>query len=230
LTMGTWPPNMRTAPIWSRTRKVSRMLLPLNSLKLSAQSPPWRTKARPMAASARRSSRWRASPAKTTGGNVSMVSSTASSASWLGYSGSCSAFFAFQLSTAHFPAGAGFFSGAATVGAAVFAAAGPLFFDGSAAWAAAMERLFMGTNAGRVWAAATPDTAAAAAAAAELVASSIAVGLGGWMGLVVGREESCGARRSPLGKWRWRACRYLSAGGAGWWILGAHTGRMAGSE
>jgi hypothetical protein len=35
------------------------------------------------------------------------------------------------------------------VGAAVFAAvAGPLFFDGSVAWAAAMEHLFMGTNAG----------------------------------------------------------------------------------
>uniref|UniRef100_A0A0A9DA13 AROF n=1 Tax=Arundo donax TaxID=35708 RepID=A0A0A9DA13_ARUDO len=37
---GIWAPNMRTADIWRRTRKVSRMLLPLNSLKLSAQSPP----------------------------------------------------------------------------------------------------------------------------------------------------------------------------------------------
>ncbi|BAT02707.1 Os07g0622250, partial [Oryza sativa Japonica Group] len=115
---------MRTAPIWSRMRKVSRMLLALNSLKLSAQSPPWRTKARPMAASARRSSRWRASPANTTGGNVSIVLSTESSSSWLGYSGSCSAFFAFQLSTVHFPNPTGFFSGAATVdGDEAFAAA-----------------------------------------------------------------------------------------------------------
>nr|ACR34177.1 unknown [Zea mays]ACR37341.1 unknown [Zea mays] len=57
----------------------------------------WRTKARPMAASAMRSSRRRASPANTTGGNVSMVFSTASSSSAFGYSGSCNAFFDLQL-------------------------------------------------------------------------------------------------------------------------------------
>jgi hypothetical protein len=63
------------------------------------------------------------------------------------------AFFDFQLSTAHFPAGTGFFSGAVTVGATVFAAgAGSLFFDGSVAWAVTMEHLFMGMNTGRVWA------------------------------------------------------------------------------
>lgn len=157
-------------------------MLAWNSLKLSAQSPPWRTKARPMAASAMRSSRWRASPANTTGGNVSMVLSTVSSSSWFGYSGSCSAFFDFQLSTAHFPGAAGFFSGVATaeaedLAAAAAGTAGPLFFDGSAAWMAEMVRLFSGRNtaARRGWDDAPPDTAAAAAAAAaELVASAIA--------------------------------------------------------
>uniref|UniRef100_J3LPD9 Uncharacterized protein n=1 Tax=Oryza brachyantha TaxID=4533 RepID=J3LPD9_ORYBR len=138
---GIWPPKVRTADIWRRTRKVSRMLLPLNSLKLSAQSPPWRRKARPMAASARRSSRCRASPANTMGGNASIVLRTDSSSAGLGYSGSCSAFFDLQLSTAHFAGAAGFGAGAAgafsgaTVGDDVFAADGtPGFFDGSAAW------------------------------------------------------------------------------------------------
>ncbi|BAS84508.1 Os03g0389601, partial [Oryza sativa Japonica Group] len=165
---GIWPPKVRTADIWRRTRKVSRMLLPLNSLKLSAQSPPWRRKARPMAASARRSSRCLASPANTIGGNASIVLSTASSSAALGYSGSCSAFFVLQLSTAHLAgatcfvaagagatgagaAATGAFSGAATDGDDVFAADGTPtggFFDGSAACTArtAVARRFIVTN------------------------------------------------------------------------------------
>lgn len=73
-----------------------------------------------------------------------------------------------------------------------------MFFDGSAAWMAEMERLFSGRNAGarRGWDAAPPDTAAAAAAAAaELVASAIARRE---RGRGVGRawgEESYGGRR-----------------------------------
>ncbi|KAL0921024.1 hypothetical protein M5K25_008051 [Dendrobium thyrsiflorum] len=61
--------------------KVSRMLLALNSLKLSAQSPPWRRNARPRAASPRRSSRLRASPAITIGRKFSIVWSTDSKSS-----------------------------------------------------------------------------------------------------------------------------------------------------
>ena len=82
---------MSTTDICRRTRKVSLMLLALNSLKLSAQSPPWRRNDRPTAASARRSSRVRASPAKTMGGNASTVRSTSSSSALSGYSGYSSA-------------------------------------------------------------------------------------------------------------------------------------------
>jgi hypothetical protein len=155
LTTGIWPPNMRTADIWRRTRKVSRMLLPWNSLKLSAQSPPWRRKARPTAASARRSSRRRASPENTIAGNASTVLSTASSSAAFGYSGSCRAFFAFQPSTAHFP------------GAGAFGAAAVTDFDGSAAWTARMVWRLSGRKEGerQVW---PPEMAAA------LVASAIA--------------------------------------------------------
>uniref|UniRef100_J3MTY5 Uncharacterized protein n=1 Tax=Oryza brachyantha TaxID=4533 RepID=J3MTY5_ORYBR len=92
---------MSTTDIWRRTRKVSRMLFALNSLKLSAQSPPWRRNARPPAASARRSSSLRASPAKTIGGNASTVRSTCSSSALSGYSGCCSAVRPRQLPTVH---------------------------------------------------------------------------------------------------------------------------------
>ena len=101
LTIGIWPPNMSTTDICKRTRKVSLMLLALNSLKLSAQSPPWRRNDRPTAASARRSSRVRASPAKTMGGNASTVRSTSSSSALSGYSGCCSAGRSLQLPTDH---------------------------------------------------------------------------------------------------------------------------------
>lgn len=125
---GICPPNIRTAPIWRITLKVSLMWLALNSLKLSAQSPPWRRKAFPMAASASLSSKLLASPAKTMGGNDSMVCSTEASSSLSGYSGSCNAFFDFQLSTLHFPAAAEL-AGLAAVREV---------FVGSAAWIAEM--------------------------------------------------------------------------------------------
>lgn len=99
---GTCPPNINTAPIWRRILKVSRILLALNSLKLSAQSPPWSKNALPIAASPSRSSRCRASPANTIGGKASSVWSTEWNSSWSGYSGSCRAFLDFQLSMAHF--------------------------------------------------------------------------------------------------------------------------------
>jgi hypothetical protein len=175
---GVWAPNMRTADIWRRTRKVSRMLMPLNSLKLSAQSPPWRRKARPMAASARRSSRRRASPENTIGGNASIVLSTPSSSAAFGYSGCCSAFFVLQLSTAHFPgAGAASRSGA-KVGDEVFAAAGTEFcpFDGSEEWTARMVWRLRGRKDGKRRRC-PPETAAAAAGV--LVTSAIAEDIGG---------------------------------------------------
>jgi len=98
LITGIWPPNMRTTPIWRMTRKVSRMLLALNSLKLSAQSPPWSRKAFPMAAWPSFSSRFLASPANTIGGKEERVSRTWSNSFASGYSGSWSAFFVLQLS------------------------------------------------------------------------------------------------------------------------------------
>jgi len=133
---GIWPPNIMTTLIWRRIRKVSRMLLALNSLKLSAQSPPWSRKAFPRAASPRRSSSVRASPAKTIGGNASSVWRTDSRSSLLGYSGSCRAFFAFQLSTAHFPARDGAGAGG-DWGLGLSETTG--FLAGSAAWTAKME-------------------------------------------------------------------------------------------
>ncbi|KAG6390867.1 hypothetical protein SASPL_148612 [Salvia splendens] len=73
------------------------MLLALNSLKLSAQSPPWSRKAFLTATSARRSSRLRTSPANTSGGYAAMVSSTDYSSAVSGFSGRCRAFFVFQV-------------------------------------------------------------------------------------------------------------------------------------
>lgn len=125
---------MRTALIWSNTLKVSLILFALNSLKLSAQSPPCKRKALPRAASANFSSRCLASPAKTIGGKLSMVLSTDSRSFLSGYSGNCSAFFNFQLSTLHFTVWAG------TEGEAGLAFSVTVgFLDGSAACTAEME-------------------------------------------------------------------------------------------
>jgi hypothetical protein len=67
-TTGTLLPKVSTTAICSNTRKVSRMMLAVKSSKLSAQSPPCRTKARPSATRAREAFSRRASPAKTSGG------------------------------------------------------------------------------------------------------------------------------------------------------------------
>jgi len=101
--IGIWPPNISTTLIWSIILKVSLILMALNSLKLSAQSPPCNKKAFPIAASASLSSNLLASPAKTIGGNASIVFKTDWSSLASRYSGSCNAFFVFQLSKDHFP-------------------------------------------------------------------------------------------------------------------------------
>ena len=143
LITGIWPPNIKTTPIWRRILKVSLILLALNSLKLSAQSPPCNKNALPIAASASFSSKLLASPAKTIGGNASRVLRTESKSSLSGYSGSCKAFFDFQLSTVHFPAPT--LTVGATVVALVDVAAGVLMgggdLEGSAEWTAEMRRV-----------------------------------------------------------------------------------------
>lgn len=101
LIIGICPPNIRTTLICRSNLKVSRILLALNSLKLSAQSPPCNKNAFPTAASARRSSKCLASPANTIGGKSSRVLRTAARLASLGYSGSCKAFLDFQLSMLH---------------------------------------------------------------------------------------------------------------------------------
>jgi hypothetical protein len=123
------------------------------------------------------------------GGNASIVLSTASSSAGFGYSGSCSAFFVLQLSTAHFAAagaafgaraGAASFSGATVVGDEVLAAAGtttPGFFDGSAACTArtAQRRLSGRSDGGaRRGCEADADPLEMAAAAAAVLARAIA--------------------------------------------------------
>src|SRR6185437_7480020 len=57
--------------------------------KLSAQSPPWRRKASPAATRASAFFRLRASPAKTSGGNVASCASTSANAFASGYCGIC---------------------------------------------------------------------------------------------------------------------------------------------
>ena len=103
LMVGIWPPKVRTTAICSMSRNVSRMLLAPKSLKLSAQSPPCRRNARPMAASPSRSSSFRTSPANTSGGEAASARSLASSAARSGYSGICRAGRARQLPGAHSP-------------------------------------------------------------------------------------------------------------------------------
>ena len=67
-TTGTLAPKVSTTAICNSTRKVSRMMLAVKSLKLSAQSPPCSTKARPSATCASAAFSRRASPANTSGG------------------------------------------------------------------------------------------------------------------------------------------------------------------
>ena len=76
-TTGQAAPKVSTTAICSSTRNMSRMLLGWNSAKLSAQSPPCSRKALPAATAASRSSSRRASPAKTSGGKLRRVASTA---------------------------------------------------------------------------------------------------------------------------------------------------------
>ena len=72
--------KVSTTAICRKTRKKSRMLSAPCSAKLSAQSPPCSRKAWPLATSAERSFRSRASPAKTSGGKVASCSSTSANA------------------------------------------------------------------------------------------------------------------------------------------------------
>jgi hypothetical protein len=87
--------------ICSRIWKVSLMLLALNSLNLSAQSPPCNRKALPRAVSSSLSSKLLASPANTNGGELSSVFRTPSSACSSVYVGCCRAVLDFQLSRDH---------------------------------------------------------------------------------------------------------------------------------
>src|ERR1700722_9226921 len=77
------------------------MLLAPCSAKLSAQSPPWRRKASPAATSASAFFRLRASPAKTSGGNVASCASTSANAFASGYWGICLTGLVRQLSGVH---------------------------------------------------------------------------------------------------------------------------------
>src|SRR5271168_1110993 len=78
-----------TTAICRNTRKKSRMLLAPCSAKLSEQSPPCNRKASPLATRASAFFRLRASPAKTSGGNVASWASTSANAFASGYWGIC---------------------------------------------------------------------------------------------------------------------------------------------
>jgi hypothetical protein len=67
-TTGRSAANVSTVAMLRKTQNVSRILLALNSAKLSAQSPPCSRNALPSATAARLAKRLRASPAKTSGG------------------------------------------------------------------------------------------------------------------------------------------------------------------
>ena len=67
-TTGTSAAKVSTVAMLRKTQNVSRMLLALNSAKLSAQSPPCSRNALPSATSREAWVRLRASPAKTSGG------------------------------------------------------------------------------------------------------------------------------------------------------------------
>src|ERR1700759_3905379 len=77
------------------------MLLAPCSAKLSAQSPPCRRKDSPAAPRASAFFRLRASPAKTSGGNVASCASTSANAFASGYWGICSTGRVRQLSGVH---------------------------------------------------------------------------------------------------------------------------------
>src|SRR3954453_18146639 len=77
------------------------MLLAPCSAKLSAQSPPCNRNASPLATRPSAFFRLRASPAKTSGGNVASCASTSANALASGYSGICSTGLARQLSGVH---------------------------------------------------------------------------------------------------------------------------------
>src|SRR3984885_8969471 len=77
------------------------MLLAPCSAKLSAQSPPCSKNASPAETRASAFFRLRASPAKTSGGNVASCASTSVNAFASGYSGTCSTGLARQLSGVH---------------------------------------------------------------------------------------------------------------------------------
>ena len=83
-TTGSEAPKVSTTAICSSTRNVSRMMLAVNSEKLSAQSPPCSTNALPSAASARCAFSRRASPANTSGGYLPMRASIEASLSGSG--------------------------------------------------------------------------------------------------------------------------------------------------
>src|SRR3984893_5700734 len=100
-TTGDAAANVITTAICRNTRKKSRILLAPCSAKLSEQSPPCRRKASPAATRASAFFRLRASPAKTSGGNVASCASTSANALASGYSGICSTGLARQLSGVH---------------------------------------------------------------------------------------------------------------------------------
>ena len=83
-TTGSEAPKVSTTAICNSTRNVSRMVLAVNSEKLSAQSPPCSTNALPSAASARCAFSRRASPANTSGGYLPMRASIEASLSGSG--------------------------------------------------------------------------------------------------------------------------------------------------
>ncbi|AKF86199.1 hypothetical protein MFUL124B02_23130 [Myxococcus fulvus 124B02] len=75
-TTGLPPAKVSTSAIWRMRRKVSRMLSEVNSLKLSAQSPPWSRKALPWATWARAEVSLRVSAGFTSRGSRDSSSST----------------------------------------------------------------------------------------------------------------------------------------------------------
>src|SRR5205823_14207562 len=100
-TTGEEPAKVSTTAICRNTRKKSRILLAPCSAKLSAQSPPCSRNASPAATRASAFFRLRASPAKTSGGNVASCASTSANALASGYSGICITGLVRQLSGVH---------------------------------------------------------------------------------------------------------------------------------
>ena len=103
-TIGEAAPKVRTTAICNKTRKVSRILSGWNSAKLSAQSPPCSRKAFPSQTSPRVRFSFRASPAKTSGGNVRSCAEISASRSMSSYTGTCLIGLSRQLSGAQLSA------------------------------------------------------------------------------------------------------------------------------